>query len=294
MDFSKKTKKITGNLFLIYEKMFPLYLIKEEKTFLIDCSISAYSEEIITGLKEVLKGKRLDYILLTHSHYDHTGACPAITDEFGPKICASERAEAVLKKDSVKKQIFKLNKKFETILGKNSNISSFDLPQIYTLNENDKIDAGNNKNIRVISTPGHTKGSVSYILEPDKILFPGDAAGVLERNGKFKPLFLSNYSDYLSSIKKLMDQHAKILALPHNMYISGEERVRDFLKNSLVESRRLEKLIRDKLSSGTEINNVADEILKKEFPKPTVEGPGEAFTINLSAMVNAVKKEMDN
>jgi len=47
-----------------------------------------------------------------------------------------------------------------------------------TVNEGDKIDLGDNLQLRVIHTPGHSKGSISLYLEPDQVLFVGDAVPI--------------------------------------------------------------------------------------------------------------------
>jgi glyoxylase-like metal-dependent hydrolase (beta-lactamase superfamily II) len=81
---------------------------------------------------------------------------------------------------------------------------------------------------QVYETPGHTRCSLAFLLQPENILFPGDAAGVVEKSGKIKPLFLSSYTLYEQSLKKLSTIKANILALPHNTAIKGERKIRDF------------------------------------------------------------------
>ncbi len=125
---------------------------------------------------------------------------------------------------------------------------------------------------------------------PENILFPGDAAGVLEKNNKIKPLFLSDYSSYVSSLKKLLKVEAKMLCPPHNNYITGKEKVRDHLLQALEATIDLKDKIVRSLESGARIREVSESILEKEFPLPVVEGPEKAFNINLNSMVRAVTK----
>lgn len=292
MRFDENIKEIDENVFLLYEKMFPLYLIKGKKSFLIDGSISPYSQKIVDSIKRVLGDKKLDAVLLTHSHYDHTGALPMISREFDPIIYGSARTVELLKKKKVLKYIEKLNRKFGEILNLSSGIEFSGFKNLKEVNEGDRLVLEKGKYFQVFETPGHTKCSVSYFLEPNGILFPGDAAGVMERKGKIKPLFLSNYSSYLNSIKKLLKLDASILALPHNRYIKGRERVKHFLISSLDRTENLGNLIKKYLLAGEKPETVAKKVLAAEFPEPTVQGPDEAFNINLNAMVNAIKNEI--
>ncbi len=293
MDLNKSIRFIRKDVVLLYEKMFPLYLITGEKNFLIDCSISPYSEKIVKNVKKILNESSLTGVLLTHSHYDHTGACPMISSQLKPKIFGSPRTVELLQKKKVLKYIENLNREFEDLLGIGPNLKFSGFNTLKSVKEGDKISVEKDKYFQVFETPGHTKCSLSYLLEPYGVLFPGDAAGVIERRGKIKPLFLSNFSSYLISLKKLIKLKAEILALPHNRFISGKDNVKTFLSKSLEQSERIGHLIQKEISSGKNLKTIAKNILADEFAEPTVQGPKKAFTINLNAMVNAVKKEMN-
>lgn len=92
----------------------------------------------IKSLKVDLKG-----IILTHSHYDHRGAVPKILSECHCDVLMHENEEGV----------------------------PFEVNQI--LKENDEITFGKEK-LKVINTPGHTKGSICLVSEDEKTVFTGD------------------------------------------------------------------------------------------------------------------------
>ena len=50
---------------------------------------------------------------------------------------------------------------------------SFDINR--ELNDGDILDLGEGKKLRVIHTPGHSRGSISLLLEDEGVLFSGDA-----------------------------------------------------------------------------------------------------------------------
>lgn len=109
--------------------------------------------------------------------------------------------------------------------------------------EEDTIQVGNKQNLAFFFTPGHTRCSVSYYLTQNGILFPGDALGVVEKNGNIRPLFLSDYSAYIKSILLLSQLTVKTLALPHNTAIKGEDQKKPSQINILAMIRAVKNSI---------------------------------------------------
>ena len=98
------------------------------------------------------------YIFLTHFHFDHILGAKKISEKFGAKI-------AIGKEDA----IGLYNTDFSL-----SNMAGFNQEPFYAdilFNDNDIFEVGNTK-IKVIHVPGHTMGSVCYIIE--NYMFSGD------------------------------------------------------------------------------------------------------------------------
>jgi glyoxylase-like metal-dependent hydrolase (beta-lactamase superfamily II) len=162
---------------------------------------------------------------------------------------------------------------------------------IRAVKENDIIPLGGGQELEVFETPGHTRCSISFLLKPELILFPGDAAGVMEKNGLIKPLFLSSYTQYEASLKKLLALEPEALALAHNTAIRGRNRAKEFLVNSLAETRKLKEKILVWLRQTKDFGCIAEKILAEEYAAPTIMGPREALVINVTAMVKSVYYE---
>jgi glyoxylase-like metal-dependent hydrolase (beta-lactamase superfamily II) len=279
---------LRDNVYVLPDPMFPLYVIRGERNLLVDCAILARAGEIEGKLDALLGEEKIDLVLLTHSHYDHTGACSLLQDKYGFAIIASQRTKEILENDKAIAFIDDLNQKFKGMLGDRS-ASVFTKPRnVRGVGENDVIDLSGGRTIEVFATPGHTRCSVSFFLRPENILFPGDAAGVVEKTGKLKPLFLSSYMQYERSLKKLMALEAGMLALPHNSVVRGREKVREFLTVALDEAQKLKAEILARLQHSHDFAVIAESILEREYDSPTIMGPREALLINVTAMVKSV------
>ena len=57
-------------------------IVGSEKTALYDCGHAYGYADAIANIHEALDGRPLDYILVSHSHFDHIGALPYILDAF--------------------------------------------------------------------------------------------------------------------------------------------------------------------------------------------------------------------
>lgn len=124
-----------------------------------------------TSLLEMLnlpEIKKVEYILLTHGHFDHILGLKKLKDKTGAAV-AVHSADANMLKDPEECRAFLHNVALEPVE-----------PDVL-LSDGDEIQLGELK-IKVMHTPGHTPGGVCYICED--VMFSGDtlfAAASAER-----------------------------------------------------------------------------------------------------------------
>ena len=74
-----------------------LLIVGSEKTGLLDCGMAYCGEKMVEKLARRLAEngrEKLDYIILSHSHYDHMGALPYVRRRFPEAmVCGSRTAE---------------------------------------------------------------------------------------------------------------------------------------------------------------------------------------------------------
>ncbi|NLJ96992.1 MAG: anaerobic nitric oxide reductase flavorubredoxin [Clostridiales bacterium] len=73
------------------------YLIRDEKTVLIDTVWLPYDDEFVKNLKKEIDLNEIDYIIVNHSEVDHSGALPALMREIpdSPIYCTSNGAKFI-------------------------------------------------------------------------------------------------------------------------------------------------------------------------------------------------------
>lgn len=157
-----------------------MYLVADEvskKAVLIDASSK------IPELIEFAKEFDVEYILLTHGHFDHIMGLTSLKQALG--------AQAVISKDDL-------------VISDNINEFTrlFGLPDIVPpvyekfVKDGDIINVGGLK-IKVIATPGHTEGGVCYLIEDN--LFSGDT--LFKQSVGRTDLFGGDFNKLSDSIK---------------------------------------------------------------------------------------------
>ena len=55
-----------------------ILILGEERTALLDCGMAYCGSRMVENLRRELDGRKLDYVLLSHSHKEHNGELPYV------------------------------------------------------------------------------------------------------------------------------------------------------------------------------------------------------------------------
>ncbi|AOH54394.1 hypothetical protein ABE28_008515 [Peribacillus muralis] len=166
-----------------------VYYIDAPEPALIDTGIaSSASCEIETVLAEHgLRIEDIRWILLTHGHVDHLGGASKIWEKTGGRAeVVISKKEAYLLRDRAKHLTdytglqgkyldHEIQKKHAAIL---MNDIGGDLEPTLEVVDGDKISLGGEVSITVVETPGHSIGSVTFVLDGLEWAFAADAVQI--------------------------------------------------------------------------------------------------------------------
>lgn len=200
-----------------------LYYTENNEAVLIDApdSPSIISSEIE---KNHLK---LKYVLLTHAHIDHILALDDILKKYNVKAIVNENEKDMLdgKVDNCS-SIFNLKQK------------KYNLDNFIFLSDGDSISIENDE-IIMVSTPGHTKGSVCYYVKGKDIIFTGDTL-FYNSFGRFD-LDSGSFKDMYSSIERIYNNYMNCKMYPGH----GKSCIKIRDTDNLLETLKIYKEIND-------------------------------------------------
>jgi len=213
--------RIRPNVFAIYEpyhweETISYLIIGSKRSLLIDTGMGIGNiQQIIDNL---IPSSTSLQVINSHTHHDHvgdnwrfSGRLLGIHSEFAEHNAQGsiEEAQNELKPGMIWEKYLP-----EDFNPQNYRIRPFEIN--HYIKEGDRIDLGQGQELQVISTPGHSPDSISFLDEKERLLFVGD----IFYQG---PILLyrpeTNLQDYLISLEKLAKISSKIdLILPgHNI-----------------------------------------------------------------------------
>ena len=186
-----------------------VYIVSDgEATFVVDPACQPKS------ILKALKGRTPECIVITHGHWDHTGAAAALHEETGAPVIASAQDEGRITGERGEARHRQLNTPCTVDR---------------TVGDGDVLEIGNMK-WQVIATPGHTPGGLCFYLPSEDasrgapVLISGDTlfAGTHGRTDFPE----SDPAAMAASLKRLAQLPEDTIVLPgHNNFTTiGRER----------------------------------------------------------------------
>lgn len=270
-----------------------LLLTGSEKTALIDCGMAYCGDRMVENLKKALSDKgrsSLDYVLLSHSHYDHMGALPFIKKEMPDAVvCGSEHCRDILKRPGAKKMMKSLGTAARNLYepGSEMDIPVDGLGVDTVLRDGDRISLGD-ECVTVLETKGHTDCSLSFAFEPAGILFTSESTGILEGDFYVHTPALKSFDDAFESLEKCRNYGAAHICLPHyGMLPDGFiDRYWAMFRQSCDEKA---DFIRRLKSEGRTREEMLEMYVDRYWtPDKQQEQPKEAYIINSGFVVDAL------
>ncbi len=195
-----------------------VYLVRfGDKAALIDAGSGRDQAQLRKSIAECLEaGVQLEYLLLTHCHFNHAGGAKALRDEFGCRIVAHELDAVYLESG---------DNRVTGAAGYGARLEQFAV-DIKLQGQESTLVIGSGT-VTAIHCPGHSPGSVVYTTDIDGqlILFGQDI------HGPIRSEFLSDEKQYLASLARLANLNADLLLEGHFGIFETKQEVREFIED---------------------------------------------------------------
>lgn len=167
----------------------------------------------------------LDYIVITHNHWDHNQAVPAILEEI-----QEEEVEVLAHPEAIPLLENPERKEYDFGMG-----PLLSIEDVKPIEEGDVLSLGGLE-LEVIETPGHSHDCISLLDSRNENIFVSDAIMDKTDNTTFVPAAMPptcDFEEYKSTLEKLREVNWNSVCLGHYGMFYGKD-----AKNILDEGRQ--------------------------------------------------------
>jgi glyoxylase-like metal-dependent hydrolase (beta-lactamase superfamily II) len=207
------------------------YLLKSEKSLIIDPGPTSAVQNVINGLKaEGVKQSDLYYVALSHIHLDHAGGSWKLL--LGKEVVDGYGEVNGIKSDRI--------------------LESEDM---------ESLDTGDSV-VEVIWTPGHSNHHQAFYIPEYKVLIIGDAGGLHDpETGKILPTSPPPFNPLkaIESLDRLIALEPEVVCYSHYGFTyKGVEKLREYKKQIELWSSVTEKGLTEKLDQKEIFNRIKE------------------------------------
>ncbi|MDG4595592.1 MAG: MBL fold metallo-hydrolase [Candidatus Contendobacter sp.] len=198
-----------------------IYLINfDGHAALVDAGAGRGQKRLLAHLATLgVRPEQIEYLLLTHCHYDHTGGARDLRKALGCSVVAHELDADFLERGDN-----------EVTAASWYGAKLYPCPVDRRLSGARETLPLGGRSITALHIPGHSPGSLAYLTESEGqiVLFGQDVHGPLDLR------LHSNPADYRVSLEQLLALEADILCEGHYGIFRGKAAVAEFIQSFLV------------------------------------------------------------
>jgi glyoxylase-like metal-dependent hydrolase (beta-lactamase superfamily II) len=244
--------------------------------------------------------KKLKYLVVSHSHFDHCGAVPYVKKKFPHiQILASAYAEKIFAKEKAVNFIAVTNKYAIDRLGLQSEYEKLDLKfdgihvnRIIT--EKDIVDLGDGIEVHFLEVPGHTQCSIAAYVPKLKALFPADAAPppTDDENTVFFPGPQYNFGLYKQSMARLASLEVEMLASEHYGVVTGVQ-AGQLLQDGLRQTERFRNSIIEMYQQTRDFDETIQKAAAEILARNEFDFMGMSKELQLMVLSTAIRRILE-
>lgn len=275
-----------------------------EYTLLYESGFAYSAPALVAEIEEVLEDRSLNYVFLSHSHYDHASGSVWVKERWPEAIIlASTHAARVFERAGARKTMQTLNKEAAKEAVERGVISAkaeadFDYSPLDKLSVDETVQDGSIINmgsvhLEVVASPGHTRCSLMLWCPEKRLLFGSESLGVMLSEVMVQPACLTGYYDSLDSIAKAKALQPEHILVSHQHVLSGKDAAR-YLENAEHWTEKIAHLVWECDSVGMSKTKIAS-MLKELFYTEALRvfQPEAAFDLNNGYLIDLLLASKD-
>ena len=269
------------------------FLIDDGKTSIVyDTGFAFTGFAVADNIKKALGTRPLDYIFLTHSHYDHALGSTYIL-QYWPtaRVVAGEYAVKIFQKPSAKAVMRKLDREFADKCGIGEYTDLIDdLKVDIAVKDGDTIQAGD-MCFTVLSLPGHTRCSIGFYLKDKKLLLNAETVGIYDGGSIVFPSYLVSYQMALDSIERVQSLDIEHILLPHYGLLPKDKTgfyLKECKKSAVETFNAISQMLKQGKTKAEAVKYFKDKFYHGNVKKIY---PPDAIDLNTNIMVDLIERE---
>lgn len=262
-------------------------------SILYDTGFGFTGHGIARKVAQELGSRELDYIFLTHSHYDHALGSAYILQRYPQaKVVAGSYARKIFAKPSARSAIRDMDRKAAAAYGVGAYEDlSGQLRVDIAVEDGDILECGD-LHITVVALPGHTRCSVGFFLQEHGLLLGTETLGVYFGKDTYLPSYLVGYDMTLASFRKARALDCKSILLPHYGVVHGQEAA-TYLDRSEQVAVETAETVCTMLKAGVPKEQILEHFKQVSYrPHVLPTYPPEAFALNTRIMIDLIEREL--
>lgn len=267
-------------------------IMTDSANILVDSGYGFCAKKTSENIKNHLGEKRLDHILLTHSHYDHAmGSAQIGLDYPDVTVIASEYCAAILEKPTAREAIGKMDRSAARVYGFEPAEDLTDRLRVdKTVKDGEEFVLGNHL-VRAVALPGHTKCCMGYYFVNEKVMISCETIGLYAGFDTVLPGCLVGYRMTVDSCQKIRSLDMNEMLISHSGMLYGEDILR-FLDKAEKSTDETMRFIVGAWKDGLDFDAIVAKF-KEKYYSPDIARfyPEPALHANLKAQIPMFIKE---
>lgn len=260
-------RRLSENVLLIGNRHFNYFVVGRQEAAIIECGVTGGVKSIEKQWPQLPYQPDIKYLLAMHGHFDHICGLPALQKLFpNVEVLGSSETQKIISKSKILDNFFYQDRIISQVLidegileVEPEEYSPQALNLDHIIGEGDVLRLGDDLNLQVFNTPGHSPCGLACYLPNEQIMFMSDSAGFQISDTEIFPIFFQSYEIYTETIKRLMSFPTRILGIAHEtIWTNGD--VTSFYQRALESAQSAFDNITRMLNMGWEEDKIKQDL----------------------------------